>query len=97
MEETANRVERYGTGTGVDLQAEHMPAPGGRVFNSTPTYQFLYANNDWVAYHERRYTTRGLWRKLLASRLEPVKLLLVLTSVLFGHSIIAIARPGSAT
>jgi SAM-dependent methyltransferase len=31
-------------------------APGGRVFVSVPAYQFLYANNDRVAQHERRYT-----------------------------------------
>lgn len=30
--------------------------PGGRVFVSVPAYQFLYANNDRVAQHYRRYT-----------------------------------------
>ena len=33
--------------------------PGGRVFVSVPAYQFLYANNDRVAQHMRRYT-RGM-------------------------------------
>lgn len=35
-------------------------APGGRVFVSVPAYQFLYANNDRVAQHYRRYTRRGI-------------------------------------
>ena len=34
--------------------------PGGHVFVSVPAYQFLYANNDRVAQHERRYTRRTL-------------------------------------
>ncbi len=34
--------------------------PGGHVFVSVPAYQFLYANNDRVAKHERRYTRSRL-------------------------------------
>jgi SAM-dependent methyltransferase len=49
-------------------------APGGLVFISTPAYQFLYANNDRVAHHERRYTVHQLRRKLVAADLTPVKL-----------------------
>ena len=37
--------------------------PGGRVFVSVPAYQFLYANNDRVAQHERRYD-RGMLRRV---------------------------------
>jgi len=37
--------------------------PGGRVFVSVPAYQFLYANNDRVAQHQRRYT-RGMLRRV---------------------------------
>lgn len=48
-------------------------APGGLLFISTPAYQFLYANNDRVAHHERRYTARALRRKLIAAGLEPVQ------------------------
>ncbi|MDQ6775801.1 MAG: class I SAM-dependent methyltransferase [Actinomycetota bacterium] len=48
-------------------------APGGLVFISTPAYQFLYANNDRVAHHERRYTALRLRRKLGAAGLEPVQ------------------------
>ncbi|QDU69063.1 class I SAM-dependent methyltransferase [Engelhardtia mirabilis] len=36
--------------------------PGGRIFVSVPAYQFLYANNDRVAQHERRYTRGRLAR-----------------------------------
>jgi SAM-dependent methyltransferase len=49
-------------------------APDGRVFISTPAYQFLYANNDRVAHHARRYTAGELSNKLSAARLEPVKI-----------------------
>ena len=34
--------------------------PGGMVFLSVPAYQFLYANNDRVAGHYRRYNRRQL-------------------------------------
>ncbi|TAJ23723.1 MAG: class I SAM-dependent methyltransferase [Planctomycetota bacterium] len=36
--------------------------PGGRVFVSVPAYQFLYANNDRIAQHFRRYTRGSLRR-----------------------------------
>lgn len=49
-------------------------APGGLVFISSPAYQFLYANNDRVAHHERRYTASELRRKLLASGFAPTKI-----------------------
>ena len=47
--------------------------PGGLVFISVPAYQFLYANNDRMAHHERRYTARGLREKLVSAGLEPVQ------------------------
>ncbi|MEX1025448.1 MAG: class I SAM-dependent methyltransferase [Planctomycetota bacterium] len=37
--------------------------PGGRILVSVPAYQFLYANNDRIAQHYRRYT-RGSLRRL---------------------------------
>lgn len=40
--------------------------PGGLAFFSVPAYQFLYANNDRVAQHCRRYTRRRL-QKLVTS------------------------------
>jgi SAM-dependent methyltransferase len=42
-------------------------AQDGVLFISVPAYQFLYANNDRVAHHERRYTARGLREQLIAA------------------------------
>lgn len=39
-------------------------APGGRVLVTVPAYQFLYANNDRIARHCRRYTRARLARAL---------------------------------
>ncbi|MBI4878083.1 MAG: class I SAM-dependent methyltransferase [Planctomycetes bacterium] len=47
--------------------------PGGVAFFSVPAYQFLYANNDRVAHHRRRYTRSGLRRKVERAGLEVVK------------------------
>jgi SAM-dependent methyltransferase len=44
--------------------------PGGHLVLSVPAYQWLYANNDRVAHHFRRYTRGDLVRKLRASGLE---------------------------
>jgi SAM-dependent methyltransferase len=46
-------------------------APGGRVAVSVPAYPFLFANNDRVARHCRRYTRASLARALEAAGLEP--------------------------
>lgn len=48
--------------------------PGGLVFLSTPAYQFLYANNDRIAHHERRYTARLIRERLNAAGLEPARI-----------------------
>ncbi len=54
-------------------EVHRVLAPGGRVFISVPAYGFLYANNDRVAHHQRRYTVRALRRKLIAAGLEPIQ------------------------
>jgi SAM-dependent methyltransferase len=46
-------------------------APGGLLFLSVPAYQLLYANNDRVAHHQRRYSARQLRRKLVTAGLHP--------------------------
>ena len=45
-------------------------SPGGHVFISVPAYQFLYANNDRVAHHKRRYTLGELRRKVRSAGFE---------------------------
>lgn len=45
-------------------------APGGHLALSVPAYQWLYANNDRVAHHHRRYTRGGLVAKLTAAGFE---------------------------
>jgi SAM-dependent methyltransferase len=44
--------------------------PGGSIFVSVPAYQFLYANNDRVAQHYRRYTRGMLTRVFEGAGLE---------------------------
>ena len=48
-------------------------AGGGLLFLSVPAYQFLYANNDRVVHHQRRYTARELRRKLTAVGFRPTQ------------------------
>lgn len=48
-------------------ECRRVLAPEGVLFVSVPAYQFLYANNDRVAHHERRYTARRLRRALTAA------------------------------
>jgi SAM-dependent methyltransferase len=54
-------------------ECHRVLAPGGLLFLSSPAYQFLYANNDRVAAHVRRYTARELRRKLRATGFEAVR------------------------
>ncbi|MEW6741194.1 MAG: class I SAM-dependent methyltransferase [Planctomycetota bacterium] len=44
--------------------------PGGLLFLSVPAFQFLYANNDRVAHHKRRYRLRPLREKLRRAGFE---------------------------
>jgi SAM-dependent methyltransferase len=56
------------------LRAFHRALhPDGHVFLSVPAYQFLYAENDRVAQHKRRYTRSGLVRKLREAGFEVVR------------------------
>lgn len=48
-------------------------SPGGLLFVSVPAYEFLYANNDRVAHHQRRYTATDLRRKIVAAGFVPTK------------------------
>jgi SAM-dependent methyltransferase len=47
--------------------------PGGLFFVSVPAYQFLFTHQDRVVHHQRRYTCRGLSRRLRAGGFEVVR------------------------
>ncbi|MCC6408279.1 MAG: class I SAM-dependent methyltransferase [Planctomycetes bacterium] len=51
-------------------EAERVLAPGGRCVASVPAFQFLYANNDRVAEHRRRYTRGELVERFRAAGFE---------------------------
>jgi SAM-dependent methyltransferase len=48
-------------------EARRLLRPGGHVVVTLPAYNFLYANNDRVAHHQRRYTVGEIRSKLEAS------------------------------
>lgn len=86
-------------------ECHRVLAPNGCLFISTPAYQFLYANNDRVAHHERRYTVREVRRKLLAAGFTPTKLTYfntllfpaILPAVLAKKAIERFSDPGDTT
>jgi SAM-dependent methyltransferase len=45
-------------------EAQRVLRPGGLLFVSVPAYQFLYAQNDRLAHHKRRYTLSALRSKI---------------------------------
>jgi SAM-dependent methyltransferase len=51
-------------------EARRVLRPGGVVAVSGPAYNLLYANNDRVAHHRRRYTRREIRLKLDAAGFE---------------------------
>ena len=51
-------------------EARRVLRPGGAIAVSGPAFNFLYANNDRVAHHRRRYTRRELRAKLEAAGFE---------------------------
>jgi SAM-dependent methyltransferase len=79
--------------------------PHGLVFISVPAYQFLYANNDRVAHHERRYTARQLRTRLLDADLRPTQITYfntllfpaILPAVLAKKALERVADPGDRT
>jgi SAM-dependent methyltransferase len=67
-------------------EAARALRPGGHLALSVPAYQFLYANNDRVAHHYRRYTRGRLLAALRAADFEPRKATYV--NVVLGVGII---------
>jgi SAM-dependent methyltransferase len=80
-------------------------APQGLLFVSVPAYQFLYANNDRVAHHQRRYTARALRQKLMLAGFAPVQVTYfnallfpaILPTVLAKKAMERISDPGDTT
>lgn len=54
-------------------EVQRVLRPGALAFFSVPAYQFLWANNDEVAHHCRRYTRRRLTAALRGAGLEPIR------------------------
>lgn len=54
-------------------EARRLLAPGGRIAISVPAYPWLYANNDRVAEHRRRYTRASLRSAIEAAGLVCVR------------------------
>jgi len=63
-------VEHTPDDAAVLAEARRALRTGGHLVISVPAYQFLYANNDRVAHHYRRYTRGQLVRRLRAGGFE---------------------------
>lgn len=53
-------LEHIPDDTRVMREVTRVLRPGGRIMVSVPAYQFLFANNDRIAQHQRRYTRARL-------------------------------------
>ena len=53
-------------------EARRVLRPDGLLFVSVPSYQFLYAQNDRLAHHKRRYTLSALRSKIHGAGFEVV-------------------------
>jgi SAM-dependent methyltransferase len=64
-------IEHIADDVGALAEARRVLRPGGLILISTPAYQILYANNDRVAHHQRRYTAALLDRRIRLAGLIP--------------------------
>lgn len=53
-------------------EAWRILKPNGYIFISLPAYQFLYANNDRIAHHQRRYTLKEIRKKVNQTGFTPL-------------------------
>ena len=53
-------------------EARRVLRPDGLLFASVPAYQFLYAQNDRLAHHKRRYTRSALRKKIQRAGFEVI-------------------------
>ena len=86
-------------------EARRVLRPGGLVLLSTPAYQILYANNDRVAHHQRRYTAGRLDQRIRQAGLVPERISyfntllfpLIAPAVLAGKLAERVRPPGERT
>ncbi len=98
-------IEHIADDVGALTEARRVLRPGGLVFLSTPAYQVLYANNDRVAHHQRRYTAGRLDQRIRAAGLIPRRISyfntllfpLIAPAVLAGKLAERVRPPGDRT
>jgi SAM-dependent methyltransferase len=66
-------IEHIRDDVGVLRECREALRPGGLLFMSGPAYRFLYAQQDRIVHHERRYTAREMRAKLTEAGLAPAK------------------------
>jgi SAM-dependent methyltransferase len=66
-------IEHMENDSHVVEECAHALKPGGSLVITVPAYQCLYANNDRMAHHLRRYTLSRLKRIAKGAELKPIK------------------------
>ena len=64
-------IEHIEDDAAVMREVARVLAPGGRVLVSVPAYQFLYARNDEIAQHHRRYSRARVEGLFEGAQLHP--------------------------
>jgi len=53
---------------------KQLLTPNGRLLLTVPAYQWLYGAHDEFLHHKRRYTAAQLYKKIVVTGLQPVKI-----------------------